>query len=259
MRIVETTSVLALGFVLACAKAPPEERRAAAGDSVRLAGAPVGSRAAVFDSVRLGGAPVRSRATGQCGDVSGYLNDPAPGGRAVYAAPDTQSPVLGRILPPMVIDDRGWAASFAIREARDGWLLVEHAGDDSVLIERAPRPMYSGRGWIRGNGVYVGVQASQAFAEPRHASALVVQADPDHTLEGAATRMTEVFACEDDWVLARWQVMEPRGVRYAADAVVTPNPLVVQGWVTGICNIQETSCDQPSGDRPDSVEPESAR
>src|SRR5829696_339134 len=104
MRIIETTSVLALGFVLACAKAPPEERRAAAGDSVRLAGA-----------------PVSRRATGQCGVISGNLGDPAPGGRAVYAAPDTQSPVLGRILPPVVIENRGWPVSFAIREARDGW------------------------------------------------------------------------------------------------------------------------------------------
>ena len=242
MRIIATTSVLALGLMLACAKAPPEERRTAAGDSVRLAGA-----------------PVSSRATGQCGQISGNLGDPAPGGRAVYAAPDTQSPVLGRILPPVVLENRGWPVSFAIHEARGGWLLVEHAGDDSVLTETAPRPMYSGRGWIRGNGVWVGVQASQAFAGPRHASAIVVQADPDHTLEGAATRMTEVVACEGDWVLARWQVMEPRGLRYADDAVVTPNPLVVQGWVTGICNIQETSCDQPSGDRPDSVEPEPSR
>jgi hypothetical protein len=259
MRIIETTSVLALGFVLACAKAPPEERRAAAGDSVRPAGAPVGSRATALDSVHLGGAPVSSRATGQCGDVSGYLDDPAPRGRAVYAAPDTQSPVLGRILPPVLIENRGWPVSFAIHEARDGWLLVEHAGDDSVLTETAPRPMYSGRGWIRGNGVSVGVQASQAFAAPRHASALVVQADPAHTLEGGATMMTEVFACEGDWVLARWQVMEPRGLRYADAAVVTPNPLVVQGWVTGICNIQETSCDQPSGDRPDSARAPAAR
>jgi hypothetical protein len=256
MRIIETTSVLALGFVLACAKAPPEERRAAADDSVRPV--PVGSRATAFDSVRLGGAPVSSRATGQCGDVSGYLDDPAPRGRAVYAAPDTQSPVLGRILPPVLIENRGWPVSFAIHEARDGWLLVEHAGDDSVLIERAPRPMYSGHGWIRGNGVSVGVQASQMFAEPRHASDIVVQADPVHTLEGVG-EMVEVSACEGDWVLSRWRIREPRGVRYHANALVTANPLVVQGWVTGICNIQETSCDQPSGDRPDSVKPESAR
>jgi hypothetical protein len=121
--------------------------------------------------------------------------------------------------------------------------------------------MYSGRGWIRGNGVSVGVQASQLFAEPRFASDLVVQADPDHELEGVG-EMVGVSACEGDWVLSRWRIREPRepdAVRYHDNALVTANPLVVQGWVTGICNIQETSCDQPSGDRPDSVRAPAAR
>jgi len=241
MRTTEGIAVLAMGLVLACTKAPRAEQHAAAPDSVRV---PVAS--------------VSSRATGQCGEVSGYLNDPAPGGRAVYAAPDTQSPVRGRILPPVQDENRDWAVSFAIREARDGWLLVEGAGDDSVLTERSPRPMYAGRGWIRGNSVSVGVQASQMFAEPRHASDIVVQADPVHTLEGVG-EMVEVSACEGDWVLSRWRIREPRDVRYHDNAVVTANPLVLQGWVTGICNIQETSCDQPSGDRPDSVQPDSGR
>ena len=235
MRIIATTPVLALGFALACTKVPRAEQRAAARDSLRVPAA-----------------SVSSRATGRCGEVSGYLDDPAPRGRAVYAAPDTQSPVLGRILPPVVLDGRGWAASFAIREARDGWLLVEHAGDDSVVTETPARPMYSGRGWIRGKGVSVGVQASQAFAEPRHASDIVVQADPDHQLEGVG-EMVEVSACEGDWVLARWRIRDPGSVRYHASAFVAANPLVVKGWVTGICNIPETSCDQPSCDRPDSV------
>jgi hypothetical protein len=166
--------------------------------------------------------------------------------------------VLGRILPPWVDEYRPWPASFAIHEARDGWLLVEDAGDDSVLIERPARPMYSGRGWIRGNGVSVGVQASQAFAEPRHASDLVVQADPVHTLEGVGA-ITEVVACEGDWVRARWTIHEPRSVRYDASALVSRDPLVVEGWATGICNIQETSCDMQPGDRPDSVTPDADR
>jgi hypothetical protein len=245
MRIIETTAVLGITFVLACGKAPREEQRTAARDSVREPAARISFRGST--------APISNRATGQCGDISGYLNDPAPSGRQVHAMPDTQSPVLGRILPPVVDQYRPWPVSFAIREARDGWLLVEHAGDDPVLTERPARPMYSGRGWIRGKGVSVGVQASQAFAEPRHASDIVVQADPMHTLEGVG-EVVEVFACEGDWVLARWQIREAGSVRHSDNAVVSRNPLVLQGWATGICNIQETSCDQPPGDRPDSVQ-----
>jgi hypothetical protein len=170
----------------------------------------------------------------------------------VYAAADTQSSVLGRILPPLVDEYRPWPASFAIHEARDGWLLVEDAGDDSVLTEQAARPMYSGRGWIRGNGVLVNVQASQGFAGPRFASDMVLRAGPE-TLESVG-EMTAVVGCEGDWVRARWRIREPHTVRYEASAVVSTNPLVLEAWATGICNVQETSCDQPPGDRPDSAD-----
>jgi hypothetical protein len=245
MRIIEATALLAIGLVLACAKTPDAERATA--------------RTATASPPEAQQVPARviARGTGQCGDIIGYLYDPAPRGRSVYAAPDTQSAVLGRILPPTVDEMGGIAASFAIREARDGWLRVENAGDDSVLTERPPRPMYSGRGWIRGNGVLVGVQASQAFAEPRFASQMVLRTGRE-TLEGVG-EMTDVVACEGDWVRARWRLRDPRSVSHEASAVVSRDPLVVEAWATGICNIQETSCDQPPGDRPDSVVPDARR
>ena len=37
-----------------------------------------------------------------CDGVYGYLTDETPGGRAVHARPDRRSPVLGRILEPLV-------------------------------------------------------------------------------------------------------------------------------------------------------------
>jgi len=221
------TAVLTVGLALACAGAPDEERAAA----------------------RAG-----FRATGRCGDISGYLRDRTAGGREVHAEPTAQSPVLGRIAPPAPEEKGGWAVSFAILGARDGWLLVERASDDVQLTEGFARPMYSGRGWIRGNGVSVGIQASQGFSEPRHASDIVLQADPSHTLEGVG-EMTGVVACEGDWVRGRWTIREPGLVRsYAPGAVVSRNPLVIEAWTTGICNIPETSCDQPSGDRPSSAD-----
>jgi len=195
-------------------------------------------------------APGGVRLTGQCGDIIAYLNDPSPGGREVHSAPDVRSPVLGRIAPPSPgLNGDGLAVGFRLHEARDGWLLVEGAEDDTVLTESPARPMYSGRGWIRGNGVSVGIQASQGFAEPRFASDMVLQALEPHDLEGVG-EMAELVACEGDWVRGRWKIREPGTVRYHASAVVSRQPLVIEAWTTGICNIQETSCDQQPGDRP---------
>lgn len=239
-RLLEGIAVLMIGLVAACAKTPAAER--ASGEAT--AQPPAAQRISI------------ARGTGQCGEIIGYLEDTASAGREVHAAPDAQSPVLGRILPPMQFEIGGIEASFAIREARDGWLMVENAGDDSVLTERPARPMYAGRGWIRGNGVMVGVQASQAFSEPRFASEMVLQAGPEGL---GGNEMTDVVACEGDWVRARWRIREPRSVRVEAPAIVSRGPLVVEAWATGICNIQETSCDQPPGDRPDSVRPDPRR
>lgn len=245
MRILDGTAFLAIALACACSKPPSAERGT--------------TRTATAAPREEPGTPARdiARGTGQCGEISGYLQDTASAGRVVYTAPDARSAVLGRILPPVKYDIGGIAASFAIREARDGWLLIENAGDDSVLTERPARPMYSGRGWIRGNGVRVGVQASQAFSEPRFASEMVLRAGRE-TLEGVG-EMTDVIACEGDWVRARWHLREPQSVHFDPRIIVSRNPIVVEAWATGICNIQETSCDQPPGDRPDSVTPDAPR
>lgn len=219
MRWLGSMAALALGA--ACATAPPP--RSAAGDDGR------GQRA--------------------CTDIRGSLRDPSPAGRAVHERPDARSPILGRIAPPSPATEeyRGFAVDFAIEASRDGWLLVSGAGDDPVLTERPPRPMYGGRGWIRGEGVGVGLQASQAFARPSHSSALVVEA-PGHGLDHVAA----ILACDGRWVLARWSTDPPPVLRYHPSARVAGEPRMVEGWATGICNIQETSCDGLSGDRPSS-------
>ena len=185
-----------------------------------------------------------------CGDIFGLLHDPSPAGRAVHARPDSRSRVLGRIAPPSPAteDVRQFAVAFAIEATRDGWLLVSGAGDDPVLTERPARPMYSGRGWIRGEGVRVGLQTSQAFAQPRHSSAILVQSNESNGLDG----VTDIVACDGEWVLGRWRIAPDSRIRYEPSAVVARKPLTVQAWATGICNIQETSCDGVSGDRPGS-------
>jgi hypothetical protein len=182
----------------------------------------------------------------QCTDIIGYLSDARPGGREVRSAPDPAAPVVGRILEPWSDEVRTLDVSFQIKASQDGWLLIEGAGDDPVLTEGVDRPMYRGEGWIRGEGVSVGVQASQGFAEPRHSSDIIVR-----TGVNEMDFLAGVMACDGNWVLGRWRENEFREYRYSPRAVVSTDPLVLEAWVTGICNIQETSCDMASGDRPE--------
>lgn len=216
MRWLGSMAALALGA--ACATAPPPESEA------------------------------RDDGRGQrtCTDIRGSLRDRSPAGRAVHERADAGSPILGRIAPPSpaTAELRGFAVDFNIEASRDGWLLVSGAGDDPVLTERPPRPMYEGRGWIRGEGVGVGLQASQAFARPSHSSALVVEA-PGHGLD----HMAGILACDGRWVLARWSTDPPPALRYRPSAIVAGEPRMVEAWATGICNNPETSCDGVSGDR----------
>ncbi len=184
----------------------------------------------------------------QCSDITGYLYDEAPAGRAVHARPHAASPLLGRIAPPDK-DPEGVhdvAVGFAILASRDGWLLVEGAGDDIVLTERPARPIYSGRGWIRSEQVRVGLQTRQAFARPSHGSAMLVRAVDPASLDN----LFGIAACDGNWVLGRWRPSPPSSVRYEPAALISTDPLTLEAWATGICNIQETSCDGLSGDRP---------
>lgn len=37
--------------------------------------------------------------------------------------------------------------------------------------------------------------------------------------------------------------------KYRKEAVVSERPLVLRAWVSGVCNIQETTCDGVNGNR----------
>ena len=156
---------------------------------------------------------------------------------------------LAASCPPWTDGQARFAVSFAISETENGWLRIENAGDDPVLTEQPARPMFGGVGWIRGEGVSVGVQASQGFTRPAHSSPIIVR-----TGINELDFVSAIVACDGNWVLARWRTdlhREYRRYRYRPEAVVSRNPVILQAWVTGICNIQETSCDMPSGDRPE--------
>lgn len=223
MRVVSfSAAVLAVGTVLACASQPPVARDDGSGAR-------------------------------NCASIAGWLRGSTPG-RAVYAGPTTASAGLGRIAERLPDENVG----FVITDTWNGWLRVEGPRDGAQLPADSNRRMYSGVGWISGTGVWVGVKASQGFAQPTYSSESVLETAGSETLEDVGD-IDAVVACDGDWVLARWKIREPDAVRYHDSAVVSRDPLVVEGWVTGICALQDTSCGQPSGDRPASVAPDTRR
>ncbi|HKR25691.1 MAG TPA: hypothetical protein VJS15_10555 [Allosphingosinicella sp.] len=136
----------------------------------------------------------RGTAAEPCFALRGYLDDRIPGGRAVHAAPDLGSPILGRIAEPW--PDGDIAVGFDIMESRDGWLRIEGARDNGELTGAAERDMYHGAGWIRGHRVSVSAQASQALAEPRFESPITLRSvGIGDELQGYA-EMNGILACD---------------------------------------------------------------
>jgi hypothetical protein len=185
-----------------------------------------------------------------CFQLTAYYTDTKPGGRAVHAAPREASPVVGRILPPIFYHDGqeppwGYPASFAIRDSKDGWLLIAGAADDPVWNGGKNRRMYHGQGWIRGEGVSVDPQASTAFAAPDFSSAPAVKRPGSEWLD---SRIVAVEACNGNWVRLRWKFHDGDKVEINPPARLPEDPSVVRGWITGICDIPETTCDGLGGD-----------
>jgi hypothetical protein len=182
-----------------------------------------------------------------CFEITAYLED-AVKQREVHAEPDAGSRMLGRILG-VAPGDEGRPATFEVLDSRDGWLLIDGATDDPQINGGIDRPMYHGKGWIRGEGVGVSAQADQGFVRPDFASEIVSEGgwfDGD-------MRPVAILGCDGSWVHARWTrgpEPPPHPVRYSPAAIVSRDPLVIDAWVTGVCPAMETTCDGLSGNRP---------
>lgn len=194
----------------------------------------------------------------RCFEITAYLGDKRPGGRAVYAEPDAGARVLGHVLEPWKGSDQGQVVdvSFRVVDSRGGWLRIDGAGDDSVRTEAPERPMYHGKGWIRGEGVHVSLQGSQVFTAPDWDSALAfkVVSPRENGAEAKGwldeLRMVALTACDGSWVQGRWRVDDASKFRAGPGQPPVKLPGEVSGWATGVCENTDTTCDGLFGDKP---------
>ena len=162
---------------------------------------------------------------------SGWSTDPDPRGLNVRAGPSATARILGTLPPPEPGEDVevDFGATFDVVEARDGWFRIENARRWSQAGQGASTLP---SGWISGRFVGFQLQTDKAFAEPDPASAIVVTSwEEDGGLSQFGYR--NPTACRGEWV--RLTVVGRDGGER-------------QGWVRGVCALQETTCDGVQGD-----------
>jgi hypothetical protein len=164
---------------------------------------------------------------------SGWSSDRDPAGLNVRAAPSANAAIVGRLPPPEHIEDRDFATEFDVLESRDGWFRIANArrwSEESAHSASLPS------GWISGRFLRFALQTDRAFASPDPNSQVVAFTwrDGSGTIQPFAYR--HPTACRGEWVKL---------------TVVGHDGREREGWVRGICGIQETTCDGVQGDMVD--------
>ena len=169
------------------------------------------------------------------------INDPDPAGLNVRDAPDRNARVLGR-LPPRdigrVVQNNG--SLFVLPEIqvigyRKGWFLIEMGGPGTLTYyhpDLPPPKPYSGRGWVAGNMLTVGLLRDGLKQAPSKQSADVIRVSPQD-VKG------RIIACSGDWVhveIALVDGMTPLLENGAPKGAV-------RGWTNGTCARQLATCD----------------
>jgi hypothetical protein len=162
---------------------------------------------------------------------SGWSSDLDPRGLNVRAGPSTSDRVVGALPPPESHPDNetAFGATFDVVESRNGYFRIRNAhrwsdagGGASTLPE----------GWISGRYLTFQLMTDKVFAEPRPDAPVVLTSwDEDGTL--MQFRYRNPTECRGEWVRL---------------TVIGRDGRERQGWVRGICGIQETTCDGVRGD-----------
>jgi hypothetical protein len=162
---------------------------------------------------------------------SGWSSDLDPNGLNVRAGPSANARIVGTLPPPETHPDNEtlFGVTFDVVGTRDGWFLIENARRWSDA-GRGPSTLPSG--WISGRYLAFQLQTDKVFAAPSpNAPVLLASWDDNGTL--TQFRYRHPTDCNGEWV------------RLTA---IGPDGRERQGWVRGICGIQETTCDGVHGD-----------
>lgn len=191
-----------------------------------------------------------NKSTDMACDFGAFVNETDPSGVNVRQAPKATSKILGKIPPKYVNKEYGVTnVSFVevrVIASRDGWFLIGGAGDNELLTGKPERSMYEGQGWVSGKKLAVKTQASKARMAPNPKADVAFLVGS--VLDGdSLSKPGYLVACEGNWVQLDYSLskipkdeIEDIKINPAARKNVPKDH--VRGWVTRICDIQETSC-----------------
>ena len=162
---------------------------------------------------------------------SGWSSDPDPRGLNVRDGPSATARIVGTLPPPEPGEDIevDFGTTFDVVESRDGWFRIENAQRWS---QQGGAASSLPSGWISGRYLTFQLQTDKAFEAPDPGARVVLTSWDDN---GTLTqfRYRNPTECRGEWVRL---------------TVVDRNGRERQGWVRGICGIQETTCDGVRGD-----------
>ena len=175
--------------------------------------------------------------------------DPDPAGLNLHEAPDSNSPVVGRLPPPSDLGDGETKvlAEVQVIGFEKGWFLVEagpYNASDRPAQELKP---YTGRGWVAGNMLTTELLRNMLKQGPSETSADVIDLEVDDTNGNVSNpqsvKLQRILACSGDWF--RVELTLEKGM---VPLLKSDGPAgTVRGWANGSCTQQLTTCDFDQG------------
>lgn len=170
--------------------------------------------------------------------IEGWSIDPDPTGLRVRAGPALTAREIGRLPAFIRNDDGDYGPAFTIVASHDGWLRIAGANDRWRPSNLAPRPIFTGNGWIHGSRARVAVQSGIGRAAPRLDAAVVIDSG-DQWLTDAGT-ISAITGCAGSFAKLRYHLPAEVTVKGVRDG---------QAWFSRTCGDQRTTCDLPTVQR----------
>lgn len=174
--------------------------------------------------------------------IPGWISNVDPQGVAVRAAPASDAAIRARL--PSTVDSDYLPIAVDITASSNGWLHVENPAYDPDPREPPAPPVPVVSGWVDQAATVVIVQGKRGRSAPSK-SARILDEFKEGWLSDSA-RIDRVLDCKGRWVKVEYRhlVRDDGTVPYSR---VAGGP-VRQAWFTGLCGMQETTCDMPTND-----------
>lgn len=135
---------------------------------------------------------------------------PAPGAKVLAVLPHRPAQEGGQ-------DINGSFPEFRITAARDGWFRIDQASYGDYGDPTPRRPLYSGKGWVRGDQI-----GGQLYSGRLHVAPSQRARSRPYGMEPDSVSIRRLINCRGNWA------------RIEAD--------IGTGWVQGLCGNQVTTC-----------------